>query len=789
MVALYRPGPMAHIPQLHRRARTAASQSTYPHPSLEHVLRRDLRRHRLPGPGAAGRAGDRRLHPRPGRHPAPGDGQEDRRGDEARARQLPGGREKNDVDPDIAAKIWDYIEPFAGYAFNKSPCRRHGAGGPEGRAATAWPTSRGDLAAQRGRPRPADGQPRCRGFRTGEQPTVRLTTAGGRSVICTLNHKFLTPDGFRPLAEIGVGGCAGGRRGRHPMPGRVVRKDRARPRALDRAGRAAGRARRCPTARRRPAGTLLARLRPALATDRRYRRQHRAARRTGDLQLDHDRAVPQLPARQRAGVRELARRLLRTLLAYQTAYLKANHPGRVHGRWSSQQRRRLGQGGHGGRRLPGAWPSPCCRCRAAQPEALHRRDRRRGRRAGSRGGGIRFGLRRSRTSAKAPWTPSWPSARPGAFRSLDDFCRRVDLEGAEQARLESLIKARGAGQLRARERCSPPSTPLAGAQATAARRGARAGIDVRPVRRRRRRRGGAAGEYAAGGWAECRGASGWRGRRRRSASSSPITPSRRRRAGCAAASRRRRPVSARTPPASVSLLPACSAACAASSPSARIRCLSRQLEDLHGFHRAGRLPAHLRAHGRPLAGRQRGNRRRQGRPEAAGGDERASARSSVERRVLDAAAPGSEPPPEAEDEAAFFRSARAAGLGREQRGRARRAPRTRASAGFRARGFSRPATQRQSPWRPPPTSRRPRARPALRRGHVRRRSSAGAARLAAGAARAAAAPALRAGWRRGRRSSSACARCTACSRAGPIASSWSWCTARCSTVWSCPSRT
>src|SRR5439155_25229313 len=30
------------------------------------------------------------------------------------------GAEKNEVEADVAAKIWEYIEPFAGYAFNRA---------------------------------------------------------------------------------------------------------------------------------------------------------------------------------------------------------------------------------------------------------------------------------------------------------------------------------------------------------------------------------------------------------------------------------------------------------------------------------------------------------------------------------------------------------------------------------------------------------------------------------------------------------------------------------------------
>ncbi len=68
-------------------AARAASRPTPPDASLEDVLRRELRDHRLPGPGAPGGAQAGRLQPGPGRRPAPRDGQEGQGGHgRARAR-------------------------------------------------------------------------------------------------------------------------------------------------------------------------------------------------------------------------------------------------------------------------------------------------------------------------------------------------------------------------------------------------------------------------------------------------------------------------------------------------------------------------------------------------------------------------------------------------------------------------------------------------------------------------------------------------------------------------------
>ena len=85
MVALYRPGPMEHIPRF-IRSKHGREAITYPHPDLSEILDPHLRRDRLPGPGAADRAQVRRLFPGPGRHYAQGHGQEDPGGDAGGAR-------------------------------------------------------------------------------------------------------------------------------------------------------------------------------------------------------------------------------------------------------------------------------------------------------------------------------------------------------------------------------------------------------------------------------------------------------------------------------------------------------------------------------------------------------------------------------------------------------------------------------------------------------------------------------------------------------------------------------
>ena len=87
MIALYRPGPMENIDRF-IDAKHGRAAVTYPHPEFQGIAGRDLRHHRLPGPGAADSAAVRRLYPGRSRHRSQGHGQEDRVADGPGAGQL-----------------------------------------------------------------------------------------------------------------------------------------------------------------------------------------------------------------------------------------------------------------------------------------------------------------------------------------------------------------------------------------------------------------------------------------------------------------------------------------------------------------------------------------------------------------------------------------------------------------------------------------------------------------------------------------------------------------------------
>ena len=93
LVALYRPGPMANIPTYCARKHGHGAARIHPSQARADPAR-DLRRHRLPGAGDAGRADPRRLLARRGRSAAPRHGQEDPHRDGGAARALRQGRRR-----------------------------------------------------------------------------------------------------------------------------------------------------------------------------------------------------------------------------------------------------------------------------------------------------------------------------------------------------------------------------------------------------------------------------------------------------------------------------------------------------------------------------------------------------------------------------------------------------------------------------------------------------------------------------------------------------------------------
>ena len=120
MIALYRPGPDgAHHP-LHRRQAPARPGHLSP-PRTHRHPQGDVRRHRLPGPGAANSSDVCGIQPWAGGHRTEGHGQEDSRPDGRGAGALHEGRNGQRLRRiELSNYVFELIEPFAGYAFNKA---------------------------------------------------------------------------------------------------------------------------------------------------------------------------------------------------------------------------------------------------------------------------------------------------------------------------------------------------------------------------------------------------------------------------------------------------------------------------------------------------------------------------------------------------------------------------------------------------------------------------------------------------------------------------------------------
>ena len=120
--ALYRPGPLKSgmVDDFIAR-KQGKTEVKYELPQLEPILVRHLRRHRLPGTGHAHRRGPGRVLDGPVRRAAQGHGQEGPQGHGQAARGLHERRARRTaINEKKAAKIFDLMEYFAGYGFNKS---------------------------------------------------------------------------------------------------------------------------------------------------------------------------------------------------------------------------------------------------------------------------------------------------------------------------------------------------------------------------------------------------------------------------------------------------------------------------------------------------------------------------------------------------------------------------------------------------------------------------------------------------------------------------------------------
>ncbi len=114
---------------------------------------------------------------------------------------------KNGIKENVAEQIFDFIEPFAGYGFNKCA---HGSTEiqlPDGgrmTLSTAYRTPPAEIMAMW-----PDGQIRphkvAHIVQTGRKPLLHIRTASGKSIKVTAEHRLLTTEGYLPAGEMHIG--------------------------------------------------------------------------------------------------------------------------------------------------------------------------------------------------------------------------------------------------------------------------------------------------------------------------------------------------------------------------------------------------------------------------------------------------------------------------------------------------------------------------------------------------------------------------------------------------------
>ncbi len=206
MVALYRPGPLAHIPRF-INCKFDPEKIKYAHPLLEPILKETygvivyqdqvLKIVQAIGGFSLGQADI--LRRAMGKKQA-------KYMEEQKVHYLKGAADKG-IKEKVAEQIFAEIEPFAGYAFNgcldaKTCVQRED--GSRLHISAAFNEQTQELMAMW-----EDGEIRphkvARIVKTGRKPLFEVRTKGKRVVRATAEHRFLTTEGYRRVEEMVVG--------------------------------------------------------------------------------------------------------------------------------------------------------------------------------------------------------------------------------------------------------------------------------------------------------------------------------------------------------------------------------------------------------------------------------------------------------------------------------------------------------------------------------------------------------------------------------------------------------
>ena len=198
MVALYRPGPMDLIEDFVNR-KHGARRDRLRAPADGAAPPGDLRDHGLPGAGHAARRDLAGFSLGEADTLRKAMGKKDRELMATAAREVHLGCKANKIDAKKAERIWDLIEKFAGYGFNKCLTGDTRIEMADGSQKPITEVRAGDLVLTK------DGPYRARAVRpSGVRPVGRLRLANGMSVRCTPDHPVFTQRGWVNAEELSI---------------------------------------------------------------------------------------------------------------------------------------------------------------------------------------------------------------------------------------------------------------------------------------------------------------------------------------------------------------------------------------------------------------------------------------------------------------------------------------------------------------------------------------------------------------------------------------------------------
>ena len=396
MVSLYRPGPMELIPDFIARKHGRA-KITYEHPAMEIFTRETYgimvyqeQIMQIASEMAGFTMGEADILRR-------AMGKKDRELMAKQREKFVGGCRERGTTAAKAERVWELMEKFAGYGFNKCLTADTWIEMADGSRKPITAIRDGDLVLTK------DGPHRAHGVRpSGIRSVGRLRLANGMSLRCTADHPVFTQRGWVDAQAVAESDA-------------VAVLDTVAAADLRVAARRAAGSRQAPTLAEAP---LVWSVRVAFTPD--------------GVEPTYDFEVPGAASFIANGIAvHNSHAAAYALVAYQTAYFKANHPVEFMAALLTSEM------GDTDRIVKYIEECRAMGLRVQPPDVNVSQVR-----FSVAGDTIRFGLAAIKNVGEAAMESILKTrANDGAFRTLDDFCVRVDLRLVNRRVIESLIKA------------------------------------------------------------------------------------------------------------------------------------------------------------------------------------------------------------------------------------------------------------------------------------------------------------------------------------------------------------